>query len=293
LLFKQMAVSGVGLIGGSVALAAKRAGLVETVIGYSKKRGDLYQSVSMGVLDRYYLSLPKAIEGADLIVLATPVGIFTQIVQAILPYLEKGVIVTDVGSIKGELVFQIEAALSGKASFVGGHPMAGRERSGISAAIPNLFEKAIAILTPTKDTDKKALRKVSALWKGMGSSVVEVDPMVHDRMMAAVSHLPHLVAYALMELFAHPKMVKPDPLPFSAGGLRDFTRIAESSPEMWHDIFLGNKRALIDTLDLYQETLEKMKKAILSAKPSGKIEEADELFKMLGRAKMVRQRIRP
>jgi prephenate dehydrogenase len=238
MIFKQMTVIGVGLIGGSMALAAKRAHLVKTVIGYSKKRGDLYQSVSMGVLDRYYLSLPKAIEGSDLIVLATPVGTFMQIVQAILPTLEKGVIITDVGSVKGELVFQIESALSGKAFFVGGHPMAGREKSGVSAALPHLFEKAIAILTPTNHTDKKALRKIGALWKGMGSSVVEMDPVVHDRMMAAVSHLPHLVAYALMELFAHPKMVKPDPLPFSAGGLRDFTRIVESSPDMWQDIFL-------------------------------------------------------
>ncbi len=294
MLFKQMTVIGVGLIGGSMALAAKKAGLVGAVIGYSKKRGDLYQSVSMGVLDRYYLSLAKAVEGSDLVVLATPIGTFGQIVQAIAPYLAEGVIVTDVGSVKGDLVAQIEEILPATASFVGGHPMAGREKSGITSAIPTLFEKTVAILTPTKLTDKKALKKIVSLWKGMGSTVVEVDPKAHDQMMAAVSHLPHLVAYALMELFTHPKMVKPDPLPYSAGGLRDFTRIAESSPEMWHDIFLGNKLALVEAIDLYQETLEKFKKVILNTKigVKGVAGEGDELLKILSHAKIVRQRIR-
>ncbi len=294
MLFKQMSVIGVGLIGGSLALAAKRAKLVGSVVGYSNKRGDLYKSISMGVLDRYFLSLPKAVEEADLVVLATPVGTFVQIAEAIAPYLKRGVIVTDVGSVKGELVSKIETALSGRASFVGGHPVAGRELPGVSAALPTLFDKSVTILTPTPKTDRKALRKIATFWKGIGSTVVEIDPDNHDQAMAAVSHLPHIVAYALMDLFFHPKLTKSDPLPFSAGSLRDFTRVVESSPELWHDIFLGNKRALVEAIDLYQETLEKLKKAVLTAKQGtgGGGNQGDELYKILSRAKAVRQRMR-
>ncbi len=288
-LFKQMTVMGVGLIGGSLALAAKRAGLVQTVVGYGKKRGDLHKAASMGAVDRYFLTLPKAIEGADLIVLAAPVAAFEQIVTVMAPYLKKGAIVTDVGSVKGELVYKMEALLAGRASFIGGHPMAGSEKSGIQSAFPTLFSKALAILTPHLKTDKKAVEKVTALWNGIGAQVVKIDPIKHDQIMAVVSHLPHVVAYALMELFSHPRLIKSDTLSFSAGGLRDFTRVAESAPDVWHDIFHLNKKAVVDAIDWYQETLEKMKKAILSSEKSG----GDDLLKILNNAKTVREKIRP
>jgi len=293
MLFKQMTVIGVGLIGGSLALAAKRAGLVQTVVGYGKKRGDLHKAASMGAVDRYFLTLPKAVEGADCIVLATPVSAFEQIVTAMVPYLKPTAVVTDVGSVKGELVYKLESLLSGRALqgtspvFVGGHPMAGSEKSGIQYAFPTLFKKALLILTPTLKTDKKAIEKVAAFWKGIGSEVVKIDPIKHDQIMAVVSHLPHLVAYAMMELFFHPRLIKWDMLPFAAGGLRDFTRIAESAPDVWHDIFRLNKTAVVEAIDLYQETLEKMKKAILAAEKSD-----DDLLKILNNAKSVRQRIR-
>jgi len=301
MLFKQMTVIGVGLIGGSLALAAKRTGLVQTVVGYGNKRGDLHNAASMGAVDRFFLTLQKAVEGADLVVLATPVAVFEQIAKNMAPYLKPTAIVTDVGSVKGELVSKIESLLAGgrspagRAYFVGGHPMAGSEKSGIQSAFPTLFDKALAILTPTSKTDKKAIEKVSALWKGIGAEVVKMDPIKHDQIMATVSHLPHVVAYALMELFSHPRLVKSNMLSFAAGGLRDFTRISESAPDVWHDIFQLNKTAVVEAIDLYQETLEKMKMAILSAQKGGTPSAGndDTLLKILNNAKTVRQRIRP
>jgi prephenate dehydrogenase len=281
-----MTVIGVGLIGGSLALAAKRAKLVKQVVGYSKRRGDLYKAVATGVLDRYCLNLSKAVQEADLVVLATPVGVLEAMARAISPHLKAGAIVTDVGSVKGLLVSKMEACLPNGTFFVGGHPIAGSEKSGVLASLPTLFDRSVAILTPTPHTDRKALVKVAQFWKGMGTSVVEMDPIKHDQTMAVVSHLPHLLAYGLMELFYHPRVTM-KPLSFSAGSLRDFTRVAESSPELWSQIFQLNKTAVIETIDLYQETLEKMKKAILaSEKGSG-----DDLLKILGRAKEVRKRI--
>lgn len=299
MLFKQMTVIGAGLIGGSLALAVKRAGVVQTVVGYGNKRGDLHKAASMGAVDRYFLTLPKAVQGADIVVFATPVSAFEPIAAAMLPYLAEGAVVTDVGSVKGDLVYKMESLLSGRAFFVGGHPMAGSEKSGIQSAVPTLFEKALAVLTPTSKTDKKAIEKVAALWKGVGAEVVKIDPVKHDQIMAVVSHLPHLVAYALMELFFHPRLIKSDMLSFAAGGLRGFTRIAESPSDVWHDIFQFNKAAVVEAIDLYQETLEKMKKAILAAETGGQRgntllkRDEDALLKILNNAKTVRQRIRP
>ncbi|MFY9270642.1 MAG: prephenate dehydrogenase/arogenate dehydrogenase family protein [Candidatus Manganitrophaceae bacterium] len=283
LLFKQMTVIGVGLIGGSIALVSKRKKLAGTVVGYGKKRGGLQKAAAMGVVDRYVLTLPKAVEDADLVILATPVGTFERICQAIAPHLKEGAIVTDVGSVKGEWVGRMEALLPRHARFVGGHPVAGREKSGVEAADPDLFQGSRCILTPTPRTDRKALRQVAALWEKAGACVSEMDPFDHDRILAAVSHLPHFVAYALMETLTHPKISKRNSVEYSAGGLRDFTRIAASSPEMWRDIFLFNKKALIETVDLYQETIEKIKKKIMEGDGPGLV----EIFE---RAKLIRQK---
>jgi prephenate dehydrogenase len=289
ILFKQITVIGVGLIGGSLALAAKRAGLVQTIVGYGNKPGDLHKAVSMGAIDRFCLTLPKAVMGADLVVLATPVATFEHIATRMTPYLKPGAFVTDVGSVKGKLVSKMESLFSGRAFFVGGHPMAGSEKSGIQSAFPTLFDRALTILTPTSKTNKKALEKVSALWKGIGAEVIKIAPLKHDQIMAVVSHLPHVLAYALMELFSHPRLIKSDMLSFAGGGLRDFTRIAESAPDMWDGILKLNQKDVVDAIDLYQETLEKMKKAILAEPQKG---DDDTLLKILKNAKTVRQRLR-
>jgi len=283
LLFKKMTIIGVGLIGGSLGLIAKQKNLVEEVVGFGRKRGMLQKAVSLKAIDRYSLSLPKAAEGADLIVLATPMGTFEKICREILPYLQRGAVVTDVGSVKGNWVTRLESILSPQAFFVGGHPIAGREKSGVEAARADLFQGSRCVLTPTSRTDPAALEKVTRLWEKTGAKVALIDPVDHDQIMGAVSHLPHLAAYALMETLTHPKIARNKPVQFSAGGLRDFTRIAASSPEMWRDIFLTNKEVMVEMIDLFQETIEKIKKKILD-------EDGEGLFEIFDRAKEIRQK---
>ena len=283
MLFKKMTIIGVGLIGGSLGLIAKQKNLVEEVVGFGRKRGMLQKAVSLKAIDRYSLSLPKAVEGADLIVLATPMGTFEKICREILPYLQRGAVVTDVGSVKGNWVTRLESILSPQAFFVGGHPIAGREKSGVEAARADLFQGSRCVLTPTSRTDPAALEKVTRLWEKTGAKVALIDPVDHDQIMGAVSHLPHLAAYALMETLTHPKIARNKPVQFSAGGLRDFTRIAASSPEMWRDIFLTNKEVMVEMIDLFQETIEKIKKKILD-------EDGEGLFEIFDRAKEIRQK---
>ncbi|TAK00620.1 MAG: prephenate dehydrogenase/arogenate dehydrogenase family protein, partial [Candidatus Manganitrophaceae bacterium] len=210
-------------------------------------------------------------------------GTFERICQAIAPHLKEGAIVTDVGSVKGAWVARMESLMPRHAFFVGGHPIAGREKSGVEAATADLFQGNRCILTPTAQSNPKALKKVAALWEKAGARVSEMDPFDHDQILAAVSHLPHLVAYVLMETLTHPKIAKKNPVQFSAGGLRDFTRIAASSPEMWRDIFLLNREAMVEMVDLYQETLEKVKKKIIDGDGPG-------LMEIFSRAKSVRQK---
>ncbi len=283
-LFKQVAIIGVGLIGGSVGLIARRKHLVRVVVGYGKKRGELQRAVTLGAIDRYFLSPQKAVEGADLVVLATPVGTFEKIVCAIGPHLKEGAIVTDVGSVKGKWVEKIESLLPSQVAFVGGHPIAGREKSGVEVASADLFSGMRCILTPTPRTPPAALKKVAAFWKSLGATVTEMDPLVHDQIMAAVSHLPHLVAYALMETLLSPRIAKQDPVQFAAGGLRDFTRIAASASDMWRDIFLLNGERIVEMIDIYQGVLETLKKKIIARDSAGLIE-------ILDRARLIRQKI--
>ena len=282
-LFKQMTVIGVGLMGGSLALVAKRKKIVGKVIGYDRRRWSLQKAAAIGVIDCYLLKLPKAVQDSDLIVLATPVGTFERICQAIAPHLKEGAIVTDVGSVKGALVDKMEALMPDHASFVGGHPIAGLEKSGVEATKEDMFEGNLCIVTPTARTQTKALSKISAFWKKVGARVVEMEPLRHDLVMAAVSHLPHLAAYAMVEALNHPRIASLNPVQFSGGGLRDFTRIAESSTEMWRDIFLINRDKLLEMIDIYQETLEKIKKEMIAKDGVG-------LLEILSRAKTVRQK---
>ncbi len=283
MIFKQMTIIGVGLIGGSLGLAAKKKKAVKTVVGYGRRRGALHKAVSLNAIDRYFLTLPKAVADADLVVLATPVGTFKKLCQALAPHLKEGTVVTDVGSVKGQLVGELEALMPEKVNFVGGHPIAGREKSGVLAATGTLFQGCQTILTPTAQSKQDVLRQVAALWEAVGAKVSEIDPFDHDRILGMVSHLPHFVAYALMETLSHPQVAKLDPVRYSAGGLRDFTRIAESSPEMWRDIFLYNKTSMLEAIDFYQETIEKIKKEISAENGPG-------LLELFERAKVIREK---
>lgn len=284
MLFNQITIVGVGLIGGSLGLALKKKKAVNQVVGYGRRRGALHKAISIQAIDRYCLTLPKAVKEADLVLLATPVGTFETLCKIMAPHLKEGAIVTDAGSVKGNMVETLTDLLPPHVHFVGAHPIAGREKSGILAATGVLFKGCRTILTPTTRTDAKALKKVKALWEAVGARVSAVDPYDHDRILSFVSHLPHVVAYALMEMLRHPSIARLNPVEYSAGGLRDFTRIAASSPEMWRDIFLANKTAVIEGIDVYQETLEKIKKKILS-------NDGDGLIEIFERANDIREQV--
>lgn len=280
-----MTIIGVGLIGGSLGLAVKQKKLVKQVVGYGRRRGALHRAVSLNAIDRYFLTLPKAVKDADLIVLATPVGTFEKFCQAMGPHLKEGAIVTDVGSVKGDLVRRLDALLPSHVHFVGGHPIAGKEKSGVLAATGSLFKGSRTILTPIEKTDQISLKAVASLWSGIGSNVSEENPFDHDRILGVVSHLPHVVAYALMETLTHPSLESMNPVEYSAGGLRDFTRIAGSSSEMWRDIFLLNREAVLEGIDLYQEAIEKIKKRIIST-------DGDGLLEIFEHAKVIQKQVR-
>jgi prephenate dehydrogenase len=245
LLFERAAIVGVGLIGGSLALAARVAGLVGEVVGVGRSEANLATAVQRRIVDRATRDV-ATIGRVDLVVLAVPVRSTAATAAALLPHLAPGTVVTDVGSVKGEVVAQMEALLPADRPFVGAHPIAGSERAGAAAAAADLFRGARCVLTPTPRTNGAALQRVRALWEGVGARVEEMSPQAHDRALAWTSHLVHLLAYALVR-----GIERADPALLAAGGpsLRDATRVAASPAELWRDIFLANAEALLGALD--------------------------------------------
>ena len=260
-LFRRMAVVGVGLIGGSLAAACRKRGLVETLVGFDADGGALQEALALGLVDEAARDAAAAAAGADVIVLAAPVGALEALAATIAPALAPAALVTDVGSVKGDLVSRLEARLPA-GRYVPAHPIAGRERSGPAAASATLFEDARCVLTPTPRTDRQALARIRRLWEGVGAVVELMDPEEHDDIFAAVSHLPHAVAYALMNAMLDLQADGRDVLPYSAGGLRDFTRGAASDPTMWRDIFLANRPALLDALRRFRAALARLEAAL-------------------------------
>lgn len=258
-----LAVVGVGLIGGSLALALREKGLVRRVVGVGRSRPNLETAQARGILDAFTHDLAEAVCEADLVLVATPVLSIAEVVGRAKPHLEKGTVVTDVGSVKAAVVRDCEAALGADFPFVGGHPIAGTERSGAEAAFPELFRGRKTILTPTARTDPAALALVRGMWEAAGAEVVEMDAEAHDRVLAGVSHLPHMVAYALMDAVAGLEREDGrDYVGLSAGGLRDFTRIAGSDPAMWRDIAVMNREALLRALDRYGESIAALRRLV-------------------------------
>ena len=260
-LFRRVAVVGLGLIGGSLAAACRKQGLVGTLVGFDADPAALKEAVALGLVDEAGRDAAAVAAGADLTVLAVPVGALEEVAAAIAPVLGPAAVVTDVGSVKGPLVHRLEARLPA-GRYVPAHPIAGRERSGPSAASASLFEGARCVLTPTPRTDRQALAQIRRLWEGVGAVVETMDPGEHDVIFAAVSHLPHAVAYALMNTMLDLKAEGQDLLAYSAGGLRDFTRVAASDPTMWRDIFLANRAALLDALRRFRAALERVETAL-------------------------------
>ena len=284
--FDKVTIIGVGLIGGSLAITLREKGLCSKVVGVGRRLSNLERARELGVIDSFTSDVAKGVQGADLVVVAVPVAATGAVIQAARESLKKGAIVTDVGSVKGGVIAEVEPLIPEGTHFVPAHPIAGTEHSGVEAAFSGLFNKKRCIITPTEKTDPNALSTVRALWEAAGSEVVEMAPDCHDLVVAAISHLPHVIAYALVNTIAgiEEDERSTNVLRYSAGGFKDFTRIASSSPEMWSDICKMNKGHLLECIADFQETL----KTIQSAISDDDFKRLKELFE---RAKKVRDEL--
>ncbi len=259
----RLALIGTGLINGSLALALKRAGAVGEVVGCARHQATLERASALGLCDRATRDPAAAVEGADLVVLGTPPGAVGDVAARLAPGLDEAAVVTDVGSVKRAVVDALAAALPRPQRFVGGHPVAGTEHSGPDAAFASLFEQRRCILTPVAGTDPAAVARVRAMWRLVGSTVDEMTPDHHDRVLAVTSHLPHLIAYTIVGTVADLEdQARTEVFKYAAGGFTDFTRIAASDPVMWRDVFLNNKEATLEMLGRFTEDLIALQRAI-------------------------------
>jgi prephenate dehydrogenase len=258
----RLCIIGVGLIGGSLARALRAAGACEEIVGCGRDEAQLRRAVELGVIDRYSTDPADAARGADVVVLAMPVGSTEAVVRKLAPALTPETILTDVGSTKGSVVDAVERVLGHvPPRFVPGHPIAGTEKSGVEASFAELFRQRRVILTPLSHTNPEATRTVRALWEKAGAEVVEMEVQHHDEVLAATSHLPHVLAFALVDTLARMEERR-EIFRFAAGGFRDFTRIASSDPQMWHDICLANREAIVAMIEVYQRDLNQLADAM-------------------------------
>ncbi|HEX4332611.1 MAG TPA: prephenate dehydrogenase/arogenate dehydrogenase family protein [Usitatibacter sp.] len=281
---KSVAIVGVGLVGGSFALALRRAGLAAAIAGFDRDSAALQRAIEMGVIDRAAESASDAARGADLVMVAVPVRAIGPVLHDVALALDADAVVTDAGSTKAEVVRLARAELRERfPRFVPGHPIAGRETSGVDSATADLFRGARVVLTPVAETASGALAMVRGLWEGIGARVATTGAEDHDRVFAAVSHLPHILSFALVsEIASRPEAA--ELLDFAGGGFRDFTRIAASSPEMWRDISLQNRAALLDELDRFGARLAVFRELIDKAEGAG-------LERLMREARAARQSI--
>jgi len=262
LLCERMAIVGVGLIGGSLAQAVKQHKAVGEVLGIGRDARRLEEAKRRGIIDAYADRIDATLGGAELVVVATPVGIIVDLIKEMVPFLNKGTIITDAGSVKAAIVKQAEKCVPDTLYFVGSHPIAGTENSGFESSFPSLYNDRKCIVTPVANTNREALEKVKQLWSLAGANVVCMDCEEHDRIFAAVSHLPHLVAYSMVNCLLTIDGFEENIFSFSAGGFKDFSRIAASHPEMWKDIVLMNKEKLLPALTVFQNYVSELKAAI-------------------------------
>jgi len=279
--FNKVAIIGVGLIGGSLAIILREKGIAKNIVGIGRGIKNLETAKKLGVIDSYTQDVKEGVKDCDLVIAAIPVAGIAKVIKEALPSVKKGAIVTDVGSVKKNILDEIEKILPDIVHFVGGHPVAGTENAGVEAAFPMLFQNRRCILTPTKKTNKAALEKVKRLWEIAGSEVILMDAEKHDKILAAVSHLPHVVAYCLVNTISNINDFNESLVKYSAGGFKDFTRIASSPPEMWRDICLLNKDAILDVIQRFQKTLNGLEVMI-------KKSDGDGLQKEFEKAKGVR-----
>lgn len=293
--FERMALIGLGLLGSSLALVAKREGLAGHIAGSTRSKVTRDRAYELGFLDSVHETALEAVEGADLVVLCSPVGTYGDLAKAMAPGLRQGAIVTDVGSVKQAVVRDVGPHMPAGVHLVPGHPVAGTEQSGPDAGFAELFEDRYCILTPPPGTDEVAIEKIAEFWRRAGSMIEIMDPHHHDRVLAITSHLPHLIAYTIVgtasdletqlirEAAEDSDVVRTrEVIRYSAGGFRDFTRIAASPPEMWRDIFLNNRETVLEMLGRFTEDLTALQRAIRWG-------EGDKLYDWFERTREIRQ----
>ncbi len=277
-LFRRIAIVGVGFMGTSLGLAIKKKGLAQTVIGIGRHETSLREATDLGAIDESTLDLQKGIQNADLIVLATPVNSIIDTLDAIGRHHKRGCIITDLGSTKATIVEKADKVLHHSVLFVGSHPLVGSEKKGPTHAAGNLYEGSVCLMTPTDKTNRLAKEKIKQFWSQLGATVKTLSPVEHDEALAYVSHLPHLMAFALM------KAVPDKMFDYAAGGLKDTTRIAASDPEVWRDIALSNNKPLLKALDEAVKNLSVIRKAIVT-------KDKDGLNDAFGQAKVKREKL--
>jgi cyclohexadieny/prephenate dehydrogenase len=284
-LFGKVALLGIGLIGSSMAYAIRRAGLAAHIAGYTRSAESLEQARAIGFADTLHDTPEAAVREADFVVLATPVGAFAELAQAIAPQLKAGAIVSDVGSVKTAVIREVGPHIPAGVHFVPAHPIAGTEQSGPEAGFAELFDGRWCVLTPPEGTDPQAIETVRTFWRRCGSEVETMDAKHHDLVLAITSHVPHLIAYNIVGTAADLETVtQGEVIKYSAGGFRDFTRIAASDPTMWRDVFLNNREAVLEMLGRFNEDLTALQRAIRWG-------DGEALFNLFTRTRAIRRSI--
>jgi cyclohexadieny/prephenate dehydrogenase len=284
-IFERMALIGMGLIGSSIARAARAQNAVRSIVATARSPDTRRRVAELGLADQVVESNAAAVAGADLVIVCIPVGACGAAAKEIGPHLAPGAIVSDVGSVKGSVVRDMAPHLPANVHFVPSHPVAGTENSGPDAGFAELFIDRMCILTPPPGTDPDAVARLTALWKAIGSHVESMSPEHHDLVLAVTSHLPHLIAYTIVgTAYDLREVTRSEVLKFSAGGFRDFTRIAASDPTMWRDIFLANKEAVLEMLGRFNEDVSALTKAIRHG-------DGDALFDQFTRTRAIRRGI--
>lgn len=283
--FGHVALIGLGLIGSSLCHAIRRGGLAATLSGFAKSEATRQKAAELGLVDRVCSSAAEAVAGSDLVILCTPVGTYGGLAAAFGPALKEGAILSDVGSVKAAVVRDVAPHVPAGVHFIPGHPIAGTEQSGPEAGFADLFVNRWCILTPPAGADPAAVARLEAFWRGCGSNVETMTPEHHDLVLAITSHLPHLIAYNIVATAADlEEVTSSEVIKFSAGGFRDFTRIAASDPTMWRDVFLNNRDAVLEMLGRFSEDLSALQRAIRWG-------DGDMLFNLFTRSREIRRGI--
>ncbi|NKK81695.1 prephenate/arogenate dehydrogenase family protein [Rhizobium leguminosarum] len=283
--FDRIALIGIGLIGSSLAYDIRRLGLAREIVVATRSPDTLKRAEELGLGDRHTASSQDAVKDADLVIVSVPVGASESVAKEISASLKPGAIVTDVGSTKASVIAQMQPHMPADVHFIPGHPLAGTEKSGPDAGFPGLFEGRWCIFTPVAGTDEAALKRLRSFWEALGSKVDEMDAEHHDKVLAIVSHLPHIIAYNIvgtaddLETVTESEVIK-----YSASGFRDFTRLAASDPTMWRDVCLHNRDAILEMLARFSEDLAYLQRAIRWG-------EGDKIFELFTRTRAIRRSI--